>query len=66
MGGFFENKNERVVGAPIPDSRVDHSLTNNELPHLTIVNQRTLVWKRRQTSNEYSIILMTSILMLNF
>ena len=25
--------------------------------HQIIVNQRTLVWKRRQTSNEYSIIL---------
>ena len=24
----------------------------------SIINQRTLVWKRRQTSNEYSIILL--------
>ena len=52
MGRFFENKSVRDVktsehligeggGAPIPDSRVDHSLTNlwfNELPHLTNQN----------------------------
>ena len=34
----FWNFNKRGGGASIPDSRVDHSLTNlgfNELPHLT-------------------------------
>ena len=31
----------------------------NQLNYVkSIVNQRTLVWKRRQTSNEYSIILL--------
>ena len=31
---------------------------NEDQANNTIVNQRTLVWKRRQTSNEYSIILL--------
>ena len=39
-----------------------HSKNSTNIRHggvgLFIVNQRTLVWKRRQTSNEYSIILL--------